>query len=244
MLVILCHPDDASALWLDRELKSLDVTGVTVVSVEQLVYSRSITHVLTTSAEHGTIRLADGRTLHPDAITGLINRVRYVPTQHFTNAAAADREYASAELHAFLLAWLNGIGGRVLNPARPLQLGGGSNSPIAIRHYAATAGLPTRAWREGTHDGGVAGRARPAEADAPPSHVVTVLDTRVFGPILPADLQGGCCRLASYLGTPLLQVEFSHRDRDGFQFVHATPMVDFPRGGRPLAVAIAKAVAG
>jgi hypothetical protein len=91
MLVILCHPDDAPALWLDRELLEVGMKGTAIVSVEQLVYSRSMTHVLTGSAEHGTIRLADGRSLHPETITGLINRVRHVPTHHFTHAAPADR---------------------------------------------------------------------------------------------------------------------------------------------------------
>jgi hypothetical protein len=243
MLVILCHPNDAPALWLDRELLEIGMKGTAIVSVEQLVYSRSITHVLTGSAEYGTIRLADGRSLHPETITGLINRVCHVPTHHFTHAAPADRGYAAAELHAFLLAWLNSIAGRVLNPARPLALGGGRTDPIAIRHYAATAGLPTGPWRDSTRVTCTkAGLVSPAETAAIPTHVVTVLDERVFGPIIPAGLQGGCRRLASYLATPLLQVAFSRSAAGSFQFVHATPMVEFQLGGRPLAAAIAKAV--
>ncbi len=254
MLVILCHPDDAPALWLDRELKAMDVKGTAVVSVEQLVYSRSITHVLTGSTEHGTIRLADGRVLRAEAITGLINRVRYVPTQHFGGASPADRDYAAAELHAFLLAWLNGIAGRVLNPARPLALGGGNDDLAAIRHYAAAAGLPTRAWHESTRggNGGVrgagaadtpgAGLVTPVDAAATATHVVTVLDHRIFGSLVPADVQAGCRRLAVYLGSPLLQVAFSRSSAGGLQFAHATARVDFHLGGRPLAAAIAKAV--
>jgi hypothetical protein len=246
MLVVLCHPDDASALWLGRELETIG-TETAVVSVEQLVYSRSITHILTASSEHGTIRLADGRVLRPEAVSGLINRVRYVPTQHFTNAAPADREYATAELHAFLLAWLTSIAGRVLNPARPLALGGGNTDLTAVRHYAATAGLPTRPWRDSTRDADISStEAWPdpfARSRAPITHVVSVLDGRVIGPILPAAVQAGCRRLAAYLGTPLLQVAFSRIAGDGFEFAHATPMVDFQFGGRPLAAAIARAVA-
>jgi len=239
MLVILCHPDDISALWLHRELSAAGVSA-TLVSVEQLVFSRSITHVLTGTADTGTIRLADNRVLHPDAITGLINRVRFVPTQHFNNAAPGDREYATAELHAFLLAWLNGIAARVLNPARPPLLGGGVTDVAAIQHYAATAGLPTLPWRQSTRR---AGLVSPAATAAAPTHVVTVLDGRVFGPIIPTDFAGGCCRLAAYLGTPLMQVAFSRSTSGAWRFLHATPLVDFERGGRPLAAAIARAVA-
>jgi len=235
MLVILCHPDDTSALWLDRQLSEAGV-DVTLVSVEQLVFSRSITHALTSTADTGTIRLADGRVLHPEAIAGLINRVRFVPTQHFTNAAAGDREYAAAELHAFLLAWLNGVAGRVLNPARPLLLGGGINDMAAIRHYAALAGLPAPGWSRTT---------RRVDFDSPvsPTHDVIVLDGRGFGPIIPAELLGGCGRLAAYLGTPLLQIAFSRNAVGRWEFLHATAKVDFERGGRPLAAALARTVA-
>ena len=238
MLVILCHPDDTSAVWLHRELSAAGVSAM-LVSVEQLVFSRSITHALSGTADTGTIRLADGRVLHPEAITGLINRVQFVPTQHFSNAATGDREYATAELHAFLLAWLNGIAGRVLNPPRPMLLGGGLNDLAAIRHYAATAGLPTAPWRQSTRR---AGRVSTAETAARPTHVVSVLDGRVFGPIIPGELLSGCCRLAAYLGTPLMQVAFSRSASGVCWFLHATPKVDFERGGRPLVSAIARAV--
>lgn len=241
MLVILCHPDDISALWLHRELSAAGVS-VTLVSVEQLVFSRSITHVLTGTGDTGTIRIADQRVLHSEAIAGLVNRVRLLPTQHFNNAAPGDREYAAAELHAFLLAWLNGIAGRVLNPARPPLLGGGINDVAAIRHYAATAGLPTAPWRQSTRTAALVGSGD-VDITVVPTHVVTVLDNRLFGPIVPTDLAGGCCRLAAYLGTPLMQVAFSRTGTSAWRFLHATPLVDFERGGRPLAAAIAAAVA-
>ena len=143
---------------------------------------------------------------------------------------------ATAELHAFLLAWLNGVAGRVLNPARPLLLGGGINDMAAIRHYAALAGLPAPGWSRTT---------RRVDFDSPvsPTHDVIVLDGRGFGPIIPADLPGGCGRLAAYLGTPLLDRVLAERSRE---------VGVSPRNGegrlrtrrcRPLAAALARTVA-
>src|SRR4051812_12417673 len=116
MIVILCHPDDIAARWLDSTWRELGVPDVELVTVEQLVFSRAIVHRLSTSGDSGTVRLADGRVLRLETIAGLVNRVHRLPTDHFAAADAIDRDYATAELHAFVLAWLNGAAGRVLNP--------------------------------------------------------------------------------------------------------------------------------
>jgi hypothetical protein len=42
--VILCHPDDAAALWLDEMLRDLGVRSFEVVTVEQVVFRRRIVH--------------------------------------------------------------------------------------------------------------------------------------------------------------------------------------------------------
>lgn len=238
MIAILCHPGDAAAVWLEGTLRRLGVSGLELVAVEQLVFSRRIIHRITGSAETGLIELADGRVLRPEAIAGLVNRVQYLPTQHFATAAPADRAYATAELSAFMLAWLNGTAGRVINPPLPFALGGGTFHAATVAHLAAVAGLPTRPWRMGTSA---------AEGDPPagpaPTHAAIVFDGRVFGPILPRPLQDGCRRLAALLGVPLLQVSL-HHSREPWQFVDATGVVDFRIGGRPLAAAIGRALDG
>src|SRR5436305_1548095 len=118
MIIILCHPGDGSALWLAESMREQNA-AVELVTVEALVYSRRIAYRLSDAGSSGSIVLADGRTLHPEMISGLVNRVSYVPTQHFAHALQADRAYAEAELAAFLLAWINGVAGRVINPPLP-----------------------------------------------------------------------------------------------------------------------------
>jgi hypothetical protein len=232
--VILCHPHDAGALWLDQMLRDLGVRRFEVVTVEQLVFSRRIVYRLSDAGESSRIRLVDGRELRSDAISGLINRICYLPTQHFASADPDERTYATAELSAFLLAWLNGVRGRVLNPARPFSLAGMFDR-TAMRYSAAVAGLPTAPWR--------ATDSADESPGLPPTHTTIVLDGRLFGPILPRHLQDACCRLAVLLGVPLLQVAFQHAPGGAWRFVDATAFVDFYAGGRPLAAAIARAFA-
>jgi hypothetical protein len=237
MLVILCHAGDAAALWLHDALRRRGVGALELVAVEQVVFSRNIVHRLDGAGDTGAIQLADARVLRPDAITGLVNRVQVLPTQHFAAADAVDRAYATEELGAFMLAWLDSVAGRVINPPVPAALGGSEFPDVVLAHSAAMAGLPTRPWRRDDAS---------AEEDRnvlpPPTHGVVILDGRVFGPVIPHRLQDGCRRLAGLLGVPLLHVLLHHSREAGWWFAGATGFVDFRLGGEPLVAAIAHAL--
>jgi hypothetical protein len=240
MIVVLCHPGDASASWLARSMRELDAT-VELVTVEELVYSRSIVYRLSDAGSAGSIVLADGRALRPHSVTGLVNRVAYVPTQHFARALPTDRAYAEAELSAFLLAWINGIAGRVINPPLPFALGGASLAPPALMQLAAMAGLPTGAFRAS---------ADPHEHARPPlpaTHAALVFDGRTYGRLLPRALLDGCRRFTALTGASLMQIQFNHSPARGFRFVNASSAVDFRLGGkslvRDLAFAFARSMA-
>jgi hypothetical protein len=236
VIVILCHADDAPALWLHGALRDLGLKGLELVAVDQLVYSRTIVHRLDDDGDRGEIHLADRRVLRAESIRGLVNRVRYLPTQHFERADPSDRTYATQELSAFMLAWLDSIAGRVINPPLPFALDGGTFPPTTVLHYAAMAGLPTRTWRAGTHP-----VAKDVEPEVIPTHAPIVFDGRLFGRILPRALQEGCVRVAALLSVPLLQILLHHSAAVGWRFVAATGIADFRVGGGPLAAAIARA---
>lgn len=237
MIVILCHPGDAAALWLAGTMQEHRLAGVELITVEQLVYSRRIVYRLSDAGSSGSIALADGRSLRPEAVTGLVNRVAYLPTQHFARAAPADRAYAEAELSAFLLAWINGVAGRVINPPRPVALGCETFPLPTLVHLAAMAGLPTEPWRASTS--GSDGTALPL----PTTHSVVVFDGRLFGALLPRPLQDACRRLAVLLGVSLLQVDLNQTPERGWRFVNASGVVDFRIGGKMLARDLAQAFA-
>jgi hypothetical protein len=240
MLVILCHAGDTAALWLHDTLRRLGLASLELVAVEQVVFSRSIVHRLDGAGDTGAIQLADSRVLRPEAITGLVNRVQFLPTQHFAAAAAADRAYATEELAAFMLAWLDGIAGRVINPPLPAALGGGAFPEVVITHSAAMAGLPTRPWRR--TDRADIETVNDPNRPLSSTYGVVALDGRLFGPLIPRRLQDGCRRLAVLLGVPLLQVLFQHSTEAGWWFAGATGFADFRLGGEPLAAAIARAL--
>jgi hypothetical protein len=238
MRVILCHAGDAAALWLHEAWRRLGVDDVELVAVEQLVFSRRIVHRLDGTGDTGEIELADSRVLRAEAITGLVNRVQYLPTHHFATADPMDRAYATEELGAFMLAWLDGVAGRVINPPLPGALGGGAFPDVVVAHSAAAAGLPTLPWRrtdvatDGEH-----------QASTSPTHASIVLDGRLFGPPIPEHIEAGCHRLAALLGAPLLQVLLHQSSDSEWRFVGVAGLADFRIGGEPLAAAMASALA-
>jgi hypothetical protein len=228
MIVILCHPGDASASWLAGSMRELDAT-VELVTVEELVYSRRIVYRLDDAGSGGSVVLADGRTLRPESITGLVNRVAYVPAQHFARAVQTDRAYAEAELSALLLAWINGVAGRVINPPLPFALGGATFTRPAVMHFAAVAGLPTGGFRAS------ADRHEDASPPLPATHAALVFDGRTYGTLLPRALLEGCRRFAALTGASLMQIQFNQSAERGFRFVGASSAADFRLGGKPLA---------
>ena len=76
-----------------------------------------------------------------------------------------------------------------------------------------------------------------------PTHAALVFDGRLYGSLLPRHLQDGCRRLAVLLGTPLLEVRLHRPSGQGWRFVDASGAADFRIGGKPLARALAQALA-
>ena len=236
--VILCDPGDDAALWLHDTLRDLGLCRIDLVSVGQLVYSTRIVHQLSDAVERGEIHLSDGRTLRPEAIRGLVNRVNFLPTRHFDNVATADQGYATEELSAFFLAWLDAIPGRVINPPLPFSLNGGDFPIATVMHCAATAGLPTGGWHARAHES-----EAETSSSIEPTHVVIVFVGILFGPILPRDLQDACRRLAILLGLPLMQVALRRLRTGEWRFMSVTGNADFRLGGSGLAAAIGRELA-
>lgn len=230
MNVILCHPGDVSAVWLAHALRSCGV-ALEVASVEALVYSRRIAFRQDSAGDRGSVTLHDGRVLRPEAIGVLVNRVRYLPTAHFATAAPGERAYAESELDALLLAWLNTVPGRVVNPPHPGAPGGAALAAMTMCRAALRAGLPAPPWQASSETTQARIPATGATQASAASHVVIAFDGRLYGSRLPHPLQDGVRRLASLLDLPLLQVGFDRGPRGAWRFVDATGDVDFRRGG-------------
>lgn len=227
MILVLAEPSDAPALWLARRLTLRH--AVRVVTPTQLLCSPCIIQRLSRNGDHFAFRLADGAYLARDTVHGVVNRLLAVPDAHLQAAVPGERAYAHAELWAFLLGWLAGLEVPVLNPADPSGLAGPWRSTEETAYLAALAGLPVRLG------------ARQRDPASPAVASVFVLDGRVIGRSVPAEIRDAVLRFAALWGGRLLQVDFDAAPQNGV-VCSATSFVDFPRGGDLLAGHISQAL--
>jgi hypothetical protein len=233
VIVILAEPADSGALWLRAQLDRRLTAPVEIVTPAKLVYARSIVHRLASTQTESRFELGDGTTLRASELRGIVNRLAAVPTAHLAGAAAAERDYAATELHAFLLGWMASLECPLLNPPAPENLAGPSHSPLSALHFAALSGLPCPRTRVA------------ADAPGPPAPATGrlvrhfVLDGQVIGSPLPAGLRDAMIMFARLWGARLVQIETACQD-GRHEFVAASSVVDFPAGGDALVRAIVR----
>lgn len=230
MIVILAEPADGSAHWLGDDLARRGTTPVRTITPRQLTYARSAVHLMSAKTSSARFVLASGETLDFAGVSGVINRVGALPTDHFQALKPSERDYASAELHAFMLGVLASLPCRVINPPAPEALSGTHHGAIEALQFAAQAGLPCRPVNalhpvaDGPEPGGT-------------SHFI--LGNRLVGRPCPAELRDRLLQFASWWGGDLLQVDLNA----DMSFRGARSFVDFRLGGPALAGAIARALA-
>jgi hypothetical protein len=145
----------------------------------------------------------DGRVLHAEDIEAVVVRLFAVSDYEIPHMRSEDRQYAAAEMTAFLLAWLDECRCPVLNRPTAGCLNGPSWSPEQWMLAAARAGLRTVAMR----------RRVPPNGPMPPTlepdeAVATVVEDQCLGPIHD-DLVDAVFHLAAIAGTTLLSVRLT-----------------------------------
>jgi hypothetical protein len=138
-------------------------------------------------------------------VTGVVNRLGVITAADLRRVHPEDREYAGAELTAFLLAWLDACPAPVLNPANPRCLNGPAWYPEEWADAAASVGLRVDAVSRRLELPVVPPAPVPAWDDAVSVHVVGDV---WIGDVHPA-LGGRLCELARLAGTPLLTATVS-----------------------------------
>ncbi|QGQ19432.1 hypothetical protein GC089_09570 [Cellulomonas sp. JZ18] len=217
MWLVLCTPEDDSALWLYRRLRALERTPVRLVDQASLSMPLAVEHRVGRDAPSTRLTLADGGELDAAGVGGVVNRLTGLTPHHLALAAPEDQEYALAELYAFALSWLHALPCPVVNPATPLGLGGPAAPPSRWVLQAQRCGLRTRPYRVDDTDPAAArfpdpggtGLRRRGDVD------VLVVGDRVVPGHLPTELHAACVRLARCAGVPLLGLTF-RRDADGW----------------------------
>lgn len=174
---------------------------------------------------------ADGT---PVPVTGVVNRLGWNTRTDLARVHPVDREYAAAELTAFLLAWLDACPAPVLNPPRPRSLNGPAWSPEQWADAAASVGLRARAA-----DRRLGPTATPVEVPgwAGRVHAHVVGDVCV-GDVHPA-LGARLCALARVAGTPLLTATVTGPGPDAeVRDISAWPDVGHPEVADALAAVL------
>lgn len=245
MYLVLCNSTDLPALWAYRGLAASGLAPIGLVSAEELVYGLSWHHRLGAAGPRTRIRLADGRTIDSDDLSGVLNRLVELPSEHLKLARAADSEYASQEILAFFMSWLHGLPCPVLNPPTSQGLSGRWRHPSEWAWLAGRAGMELRPFRQSTrrpHD--APGPQGPATPPGSVLRTAFVVEGRVVGEALPAHARERCETLARLSDTRLLGVTLAESALGGLSFVEATHHPDLRLGGRPLLDAIARALEG
>ena len=162
--------------------------------------------------------VADGQPLDAADIAGLLVRLPGVSGRELLRIDTEHRDYAAAEMHAFLAAWLTELPCPVLNRPTPGCLAGPAWRPEQWTHAAAGLGIPTLPI---TRSEDVTGQV---DADAGAGRLsVTVVSGRPVG-APPELLVDRALRLAAAAGVDLLTAVFTHEEEP--RLIGASPWPD------------------
>lgn len=215
--------------------------GARVVSAggDEVVSARPFGHVVADDGVRFRVRLAGGRGWTHRTVTGVVNRLRWLPTISDSRVPEADRLYAQQELTAITLSWLAALAERVPFVGRPSAggLAGTWRYPAEWALLAVAAGLEPYPVRVSGTSQTMAGRAR---GFVPVCRALVVLG-EVFtarGAGVPHRTVAGLCRLATLADADTLSIEFDSRGQVG----NVDIVPDLRLGGAAAAARIAAAV--
>ncbi|MFI8520268.1 hypothetical protein ACIGEZ_20935 [Streptomyces sp. NPDC085481] len=235
MWLVLCAPEDDSALWACDRLRDRGLAPVELVDPESLTRATRSAHRVGDGRARFEIGLPDGRTLVSDDIDGVLNRLCYTPLGHLVFASPDDSLYAREELSALVLSWLECLAPVMINRPSPRGLCGAWRSAAEWTVLAARAGLPVSPLPLSSELGAQPHpEASPVPPTAPGARSVVVLGEHVFGREPVDGLAPACGRLARLADADLLGIDLEPDDRDRPRFAGATPLPDLRIGGGAL----------
>lgn len=236
--LVLCYPNDSSALWAASGLTRRGLMPVDVVAPEALVCSPTLVHTIVEGRSHTMFTLPDGSVIDSALIRGVLNRMTSLPTAHLNGAVPDDSGYALQELHAIVLSVLYGLGEAVINPPTPQGLAGRCRTVVEWLWLAGRAGI-----RVADHVGGDQRASELAEPSGGTCSVI-VFDGRAFGPAIPEDVAASVARFATLAETRLVGVDLVEAGDGTWWFSGASTTPDLRVGGELLLDALATSLDG
>lgn len=237
---LLVHDlQDASAAWLARvwrqrlgaaasQLLVLPAPALTLCTRWQLQIDGDGTR------SHLRLTLAGGAVFSVDSslLRGVLHRpvAAWLPP---VTAATPDRDYMAQERHALLLAWLNGLGSRCINPPSTEALCGPLWSAPQWRWQAQRCEMPVLPWPD------------PAHASSVPLLRLLVVGSRCFsvnGAPLGLAWHAAALRLACAVNCRVLGLYLVGDESTGWRFAQADAQCELRPGGDAAVHALAAAM--
>ncbi len=211
MWLVLAQDYDLDAPWIAAGLRARDDRRVVLATASTLVHDCRWAHRVGpggASAASSRLMLGDGTVLDGSTVDAVVNRLGWLGAEGFAGASARDREYATGELFALGLSWLESLGGRVVNRPASTGLAGGWRRTAEWRSLARSVGLPVLPYDSDEPE-------VVAEAD---DDLVLVVDGQLVSavalagdgpPVLAPPLAGGLCALSAAAGADVLEVRLA-----------------------------------
>jgi hypothetical protein len=243
-VLVLCEPDDVSALWAAAGLEERTGRTVDVVTAPMLTGARTWEHRIRGDVAEVEITLADGRRISSRRPRPVLNRLSIVPSHFLGAVEGSDRDYAVQELHALFLSWLWAHPGPMLNRPSPQFLGGHWRPAAGWAVLAARADLPTARYRLTSDD-----LLEDTPVSVPPgsgrAETVFVVAGQALAPsAVPSWLVEACQRLAALTGDDLVGVDVARVGGGSWEFVTASPIPNLYAGGERLVDVLAATLVG
>ena len=144
MLLLLCHLHDVDAAWLCQRLQQTDPEmPVLIVSMDELLFAREVTHTLGRGDNDFSITLQNGRRIEKNDVSVVINRLYHLDPVVWKQTDPRQYQYVTQEINALYLSLLHTPGAaRLYNPPTPVSLGGLHLTLAEWQLLAVRAGLP------------------------------------------------------------------------------------------------------
>lgn len=202
-----------------------------IVTPQELVYAPDMHLRSDGTASSSSVTLKSVGPLDSASITGVINRIAFLPDGHLANVAATDRTYIQQELLAIWSSWISALPCTVLNRPTATSISGPMYHPAVWHHSAAAAGLPVAQL---TYDADL-----PDPVPPTPVQSAIVCQGQCHSASLPPALFGACCDLAAFAGLDMVELFFG-AGPDGPVFSAASPIPDLGRADSALLAQVAQ----
>lgn len=235
MIVFLCNPDDITARMFVAKLRRRHGVDAQIITPQELVYAPDMQHLLDGPEVYSAVTLKTHGMLDSASITGLVNRVDFLPDAHLVTVSPTDRTYMQQELLAIWSSWISALPCPVINRPTATSMVGPVYHPAIWHHYAAAVGLPVAQMTYNTD--------LPDPVTPVPLQSVIVCQGTCYNALLPTDLFSACSELAAYVGLDMVELFFGSGTR-GIVFSYASPIPDLSRATTDLITQVAHVFEG